>query len=52
LKDVLDLQDSEEIKELLARLNIHDGTFMNLRRGFRRYPAAALYRTSLSSERS
>ena len=33
LKDVLDLQDSEEIKELLGRLNIHESTFMNLRRG-------------------
>ncbi len=33
LKDVLDLQDTEEIKELLTRLNIHEGTFMNLRRG-------------------
>ncbi len=33
LKDVLDLQDSEEIKELLTRMNIHESTFMNLRRG-------------------
>jgi uncharacterized protein len=33
LKDVLDLQDSEEIKALLTGLNIHEGTFMNLRRG-------------------
>ena len=33
LKDVLDMQDTEEIKELLNRLNIHEGTFQNLRRG-------------------
>jgi DNA helicase HerA-like ATPase len=33
LKDVLDLQDTDEIKELLTRLNIHESTFMNLRRG-------------------
>ncbi|HSW58872.1 MAG TPA: ATP-binding protein, partial [Dehalococcoidales bacterium] len=33
LNDVLNLQDSESIKELLGKLNIHEGTFMNLRRG-------------------
>jgi DNA helicase HerA-like ATPase len=33
LKDVLDVQNTEEIKELLNKLNIHEGTFQNLRRG-------------------
>ncbi len=33
LKDVLEMQNAEEIKELLSRLNIHEGTFQNLRRG-------------------
>jgi DNA helicase HerA-like ATPase len=33
LKDVLEIQNAEEIKVLLERLNIHEGTFQNLRRG-------------------
>jgi DNA helicase HerA-like ATPase len=33
LKDILDIQNTEEIKELLNKLNIHEGTFQNLRRG-------------------
>jgi hypothetical protein len=33
LKDVLEIQNAEEIKALLERLNIHEGTFQNLRRG-------------------
>jgi uncharacterized protein len=33
LQDVLEIQNAEEIKILLEKLNIHEGTFQNLRRG-------------------